>query len=106
MRNIFFHLEELIKDRNVIMLAHYYKDLVIQDVADFMGETVKILNPEKTFSLCILDDGVVYNKCPQMQLNTFEKNDFFPEKMAPKINIPEDLRLRALKPLEKMLALS
>ena len=41
-----------------------------------------------------------------MQLNTFEKNDFLPEKMAPEINISEDLCLGVLKSQEKMLALS
>jgi quinolinate synthase len=76
-------LLKLKEDRNAIILAHYYQDPDIQDVADymgdslalakyaqtttaevilfcgvhFMGETAKILNPKKTVIIPDLDAG-------------------------------------------------
>lgn len=44
--------------------------------------------------------------CPFMELNTLEKAYLAMANEAPRIEIPEDLRLRALKPLQKMLEMS
>ena len=41
-----------------------------------------------------------------MRLNTLEKMIRSLEKMAPEISIPDDIRIRTLKPLERMLTLS
>ena len=46
------------------------------------------------------------NTCPFMALNTTEKLYLALVNMAPEIDLPEDLRLAALKPLERMLAMS
>ena len=119
MSDIFSKIEQLKRDRNAVILSHYYQDPDIQDVADFMGdslalaqyaiktnadvilfcgvhfmcETAKILNPEKTVILPDLDAGC---SLADSALETLE----------PQINMPGELRLRALKPLERMLALS
>lgn len=46
------------------------------------------------------------NQCPYMKLNTLEKIYLALRDLRPRIELPEDLRVRALAPLERMLALS
>ena len=84
---------KLKKERNALILAHYYQSLPIQDIADvvgdsfalaklaqnakqetlilcgvrFMAESAKILNPEKTVYLPSEDAG-----CPMADMITFE----------------------------------
>ena len=63
--------------------------------------------PEKTFLAAPGADGSCScSDCPYMELNTLEKTYLAMANEAPRIEIPEDLRLRALKPPEKMLELS
>ena len=51
-------------------------------------------------------NGCSCNECPFMRLNTLEKIASALENLSPRIEMDEDLRLKALKPLEKMLELS
>jgi quinolinate synthase len=46
------------------------------------------------------------NACPHMKLNTLEKIHLALRDLQPRIEMPEELRLRALVPLERMLAIS
>ena len=76
-------IEQLKRDRNAVVLAHYYQEPDVQDIADFIGdslelsrkaadtdadviafcgvhfmaETAKILSPQKTVVLLDLDAG-------------------------------------------------
>jgi len=63
--------------------------------------------PGKTFYAAPGSDGSCNcADCPFMEMNTLEKVYLAMLNSAPRIEIPEDLRLRALKPLEKMLEMS
>ncbi|MAF95649.1 MAG: quinolinate synthase [Rhodospirillaceae bacterium] len=63
--------------------------------------------PEKTFIAAPGSDGSCNcADCPFMELNTLEKIYLAMVNGAPRVEISEDLRLSALKPLEKMLEMS
>ena len=93
-------IDRLRKERNAIILAHYYQDPQIQDLADFVGdsldlskkaaetdadviafcgvrfmaETAKILSPEKTVILPDMDAGCsLEDSCPPEQFAKFRK---------------------------------
>ena len=63
-------------------------------------------NPGKNFIPLPSNDGCACNECPHMRLNTLEKMVSALENLTPEITMEEDLRLKALAPLERMLALS
>jgi len=63
-------------------------------------------NPHKIFIPLPSNDGCACNECPHMRLNTLEKMLKALETLSPQIVMDEKLRLAALKPLERMLALS
>ncbi|MCP5056584.1 MAG: quinolinate synthase NadA [bacterium] len=53
-----------------------------------------------------MDESCACNRCPYMRLNTLEKLYLCLRDLKPEITIPEDLRLEALAPIERMLELS
>jgi len=62
--------------------------------------------PDRTFlPLPGMDETCACNECPYMRLNTLEKIRNALRDMQPQIRMPEDLRLAALAPLERMMAL-
>jgi len=64
-------------------------------------------SPDKTFlPLPPKNDTCACNECPFMRLNTMEKIYLALRDLSPRIEMTETLRLAALKPLERMLALS
>lgn len=63
-------------------------------------------NPEKTFIAAPPANGCQCNDCPHMKLNTIEKVYLCLKHEAPEIEMDEPLRLRALRPIERMLQLS
>lgn len=114
------------------VLVHPECDVNILQYADHIGSTTSIINfaksstsdsfiiatepgvihtmqkenPNKTFIPLPSNDGCACNECPHMRLNTIEKMVNALKNMSPEISMSEDLRLQALKPLERMLDLS
>ena len=63
-------------------------------------------SPEKEFIPAPPDGNCHCNDCPYMKKNTVEAVRDALKNMSPEITLPEELRLRALKPLERMLEIS
>jgi quinolinate synthase len=63
--------------------------------------------PEKTLIQAPgMDESCACNRCPFMRLNTLEKLYLCLRDLAPEVSVPEDVRVRALRPIERMLELS
>lgn len=62
--------------------------------------------PDRTFiPLPGMDESCACNECPHMRLNTLEKIRDCLRDLQPRLEMSEDLRQAALKPLERMMAL-
>jgi quinolinate synthase len=64
------------------------------------------LSPQKSFIPLPPEAGCACNNCPYMKLNTLEKLYLCLRDLNPRIEMSEELRLAALTPIERMLALS
>ncbi len=117
---------------NALVLAHPECPENILHYADFVGSTSGIIkyateipskefiiateegiihqlkkkNPDKIFHPLPSLNGCACNQCPHMRVHTLEKVLLALENLQPRIEIDEELRLKALKPLERMLELS
>jgi quinolinate synthase len=52
------------------------------------------------------DESCACNRCPFMRLNTLEKLYLCLRDLTPEVNVPEPIRVRALRPIQLMLELS
>ena len=52
------------------------------------------------------DESCSCNTCPFMRLNTMEKLYLCLRDLEPEVDVPEEIRLRALRPIERMLEMS
>ena len=53
-----------------------------------------------------MDESCACNQCPYMRLNTLEKLYLCLRDLTPEITVPEEIRRKALVPIERMLELS
>ena len=63
-------------------------------------------NPGKTFVAAPPDNGCACNDCPHMKLNTMEKLYLCLKHGQPELHMDEEIRVAALKPIERMLEMS
>jgi quinolinate synthase len=114
------------------VLAHPECEQRVLQHADYIGSTSGILNyvkqssdgefiiatepgiihqmekacPNKTFIPAPPEGDCACNECPYMKLNTLEKLYLCMKNRAPEITLDEGLRLRALRPIQRMLEMS
>ena len=115
------------------VLAHPECDQAVLDQADLIASTKGIIqraveSPARTLIIATedgvfhqiarqapdkqliqapgMDESCACNRCPYMRLNTLEKLYLSLRDLGPEVKVPEDVRLRALKPIERMLELS
>ncbi len=115
------------------VLAHPECDEAVLDQADFIGSTTKIIrraveSPAQTLIIATedgvfhaiaqeapekeliqapgMDESCACNRCPYMRLNTLEKLYLCLRDLQPEVIVPEDVRVKALRPIERMLELS
>ena len=117
---------------DALVLAHPECEEPVLRLADHIGSTTSILNyavksparsfivateagiihqmkkaaPEKTFIPAPPESGCSCNECPFMRLNTLEKVYRCMRDRQPEITMAEDLRLKCLVPLQRMLEMS
>ncbi len=114
------------------IIAHPECEEALLSMADFIGSTAALLNyvekdPAEAF-IVVTESGILHqmqkrapqkkliaappdgnchcNECPFMRLNTPEKLYLALRDLEPRLEMPEELRVRAKLPLDRMLALS
>lgn len=82
-------------------------DTIIVATEPHIIHQMQLKAPHKTFIGAPGADGNCNcNNCPFMALNTMEKLYLCLRDLKPQIDVPEDIRIKALKPLERMLEMS
>jgi quinolinate synthase len=84
-----------------------HMEFIVATEAGIIHEMQK-RSPHKTFIAAPPNEEkhCACNECPYMKLNTLEKVYLAMKQRTPEITMSEDLRVRALKPIERMLELS
>lgn len=114
------------------IIAHPECEETVLDYSDFIGSTSALLKyvqedsanefivatepgiitqmkkkcPDKTFITAPPEASCSCNECPYMKLNTMEKLFLCMRDKTPEITMDEDLRVKALKPILRMLEMS
>jgi quinolinate synthase len=131
-----FSLEKITKLKtrhpDARFIAHPECEEAVLRIADYIGSTTQLLkytksdsaqayivatepgilhqmqieSPEKTFIPAPPNNACACNECPHMKLNTLEKLYLCLQYETPELTMDEDLRLAALKPIDRMLEIS
>ncbi|MGL5032534.1 MAG: quinolinate synthase NadA [Microcystaceae cyanobacterium] len=118
---------------NAEIIAHPECETPVLNHADFIGSTTALLQYSQTSSktqfIVVTEPGIIHqmekaspqkqfipapgitencacNECPYMRLNTLEKLYLAMKNRSPEITLPEATLTAALRPIQKMLALS
>ena len=117
---------------NAEVIAHPECEASVLELADFIGSTSGLLkrtvNSSSTEFIVVTEAGIIHemeklspdkkfipapnngncacNDCPHMKLNTMEKLYISMKYELPEVVVPEDLRIKALSPIKRMLELS
>ena len=81
------------------------KEYIVATETGILHQMQKV-SPWKTFIPAPPDNSCACNDCPHMKLNTLEKLYLCMEYETPEINMEEELRIAAKKPIERMLEIS
>lgn len=131
-----FSLEKIVRLKarhpEAKFIAHPECEEPVLAIADFIGSTTQLLkysqtdaansfivatetgilhemqkaSPHKVFIPAPPNNHCACNECPHMKLNTLEKLYICLKYEQPELTMPEDLRLAALQPIERMLEIS
>jgi quinolinate synthase len=96
------------------VIAHPECEPAVLRHARYIGSTTALLNycqkqkhePDKVFIPAPPLNQCACNECPHMRLNTLEKLYLAMKQRSPEITLPEPIRVAALQPIERMLAMS
>lgn len=114
------------------VIAHPECEAGVLSHADYIGSTSALLNyvkadsaetfivateegilhqmrksaPAKTLIPAPPDNGCACNQCPHMRLHTLEKVYLALRDLTPEVTVPDDVRVKALAPIQRMLEMS
>jgi quinolinate synthase len=121
-----------VENPDALIIAHPECEPPVLRHADYIGSTTALLkyaqkSPAKTF-IVATEPGIIHqmekdaadkqfipapainncacNECPYMRLNTLEKLYLCMRDRTPEILVPEEIRVRALHPIQRMLEMS
>ena len=80
--------------------------LIVATEAGILHKMAKEAPGKKLIAAPPEDESCACNQCPHMRCNTMEKLFLCLRDLSPRIELPDALRLAALRPIERMLALS
>ncbi|MSQ02538.1 MAG: quinolinate synthase NadA [Myxococcales bacterium] len=78
---------------------------IIATESGILHQMKKVAPHRQLIPLPGMDENCACNECPHMRKNTLEKMFLALRDLQPRIELDEDLRLRALVPLQRMMAL-